>query len=258
EEGGTTTVTGRTITTKADSLDFRMRWTVEEAPIVGGIYSMCVWVGFDKDGLVFEMIDGRVELRPGEVETEEYMENQLFKQAWRVRSAGKVIESKARSFTLESRVNTANGVLTTITHYLVPNTKRWEKYKPVGMGEFIGARGSVETLQTVEGEPRLVVGLEELRNGVREVDTPTQAEGGKQGTTAKNAWTARSKAVSDGKKVAVTARADGATANGNEAGPSGSKVLTEEAFQLMMRKRNRDDNAAGDETEKRARVEDCG
>ncbi|KAE8217749.1 hypothetical protein CF319_g8232 [Tilletia indica] len=26
------------------SLDFRMRWTVEEAPIVGGIYSTCVWV----------------------------------------------------------------------------------------------------------------------------------------------------------------------------------------------------------------------
>ncbi|CAD6963683.1 unnamed protein product, partial [Tilletia caries] len=275
-------VTGRTVTTQEDPLDFRMTWPVAEAPMVLGIYTMTVQVGIDNDGLVFEAINGRIELRPGTLGSDTYMEEQLCSLPWRVRVAGRVTASKDRTFTMESCVDIVGQQTIVVSRWLVPDgkkSKRWVNYKPVDVNDFISARGAVQTLHNDDEGYILTVAMEELQNSVRDGgQSEVLSSGASSSKASKKIWMAPSKSV----QATSTSTSEGSTSNLGSSGrfkttaqasSSGSVsvrsrvgdaatitaespfdgVLTEGAFAEVMSARNRR-QAEDDEGEARKRV----
>ncbi|KAE8260487.1 hypothetical protein A4X13_0g302 [Tilletia indica] len=269
-----TCVVARTVTTQQDVIDFRMRWPFAQPPVADGVYTMSGRVGMDSDGFVFEPFRERVELRPGEAGTEDYLQEQLPREPWAVRASGRVVESKPRSFIIESRVETAYGLLTTMTRWLIPDTKRWRGYKPVEEEDFVSARGAVQTVTEVEGKGLAVVaGVDELQNSVREVTSAGggSVPGGLQNTRTQ-AWKTRSQIGAsppkNGNSWATTARSASTTRSGSSSARSDSEgtsnitgrghdgnggVMTESGFAQLLRKHGREEG--GDGPAKRARTD---
>ncbi|CAD6950488.1 unnamed protein product, partial [Tilletia laevis] len=252
------------------------------APMVLGIYTMTVQVGIDNDGLVFEAINGRIELRPGTLGSDTYMEEQLCSLPWRVRVAGRVTASKDRTFTMESCVDIVGQQTIVVSRWLVPDgkkSKRWVNYKPVDVNDFISARGAVQTLHNDDEGYILTVAMEELQNSVRDGgQSEVLSSGASSSKASKKIWMAPSKSV----QATSTSTSEGSTSNLGSSGrfkttaqasSSGSVsvrsrvgdaatitaespfdgVLTEGAFAEVMSARNRR-QAEDDEGEARKRV----
>ncbi|KAE8247686.1 hypothetical protein A4X03_0g6983 [Tilletia caries] len=239
-------------------------------------------VGIDNDGLVFEAINGRIELRPGTLGSDTYMEEQLCSLPWRVRVAGRVTASKDRTFTMESCVDIVGQQTIVVSRWLVPDgkkSKRWANYKPVDVNDFISARGAVQTLHNDDEGYILTVAMEELQNSVRDGgQSEVLSSGASSSKASKKIWMAPSKSV----QATSTSTSEGSTSNLGSSGrfkttaqasSSGSVsvrsrvgdaatitaespfdgVLTEGAFAEVMSARNRR-QAEDDEGEARKRV----
>ncbi|KAK0528603.1 hypothetical protein OC834_003990 [Tilletia horrida] len=174
-------ITGKTVTTQMEAHEFTMKWPLLELPKTGAIYAMFAKIILKEDVLVLSARPSDIELRPGTVEDGDYMEKQLLRQPWRIRAGGPVIASNSRTVTIEVTMETDGNIVTTLVTFLIPETKRWMKFKPVPVGQFISARGPVSTVDYGE-MAKFMVDVEHLqsppRGGNASPATATSTNGG--------------------------------------------------------------------------------
>ncbi|KAK0540571.1 hypothetical protein OC842_000426 [Tilletia horrida] len=162
-------VTIRAVTTEGYAVDFDMQWPLETIPPVNTVFGMHAQLVLHEHAARAIPIPNTVEVRPGAPTDDNYRDDQLLAQAFRVRYCARITESSSEEFTGESIVAIEGHVVRVNTRALVPSTTRWQNFKALALHQVISARGTVSGV--VFGENAMfLIDMEHLQNAA--VGTP--------------------------------------------------------------------------------------